>query len=421
MISEKNNEREVLFIPGSLKSPFVINELPYLTHSFERCIVITFDKMDQDIEKLSQDFGLETYAVTKKNAIMETLHLIKWLRLEHVKREIKSNCNWSLKGLKKLLYIILYGLYEMATERVLRKINLSEQMYVYSYWLSRPAFIAASVKMEDFSKTIRCLSRAHGYDLYEKRNQLNYLPFREYILESLDGIGFISENGKTYAKEKYEEFGIDSHKYFVSHLGTKGNGRQKVISDKREILIASCSSVIDIKRLDLIVKVIEFLQKQSEQDSVKVKWMHLGDGQNMKEIQILAQTKLETESYHFCGNVANNKILQKYLDEDVDFFINMSDSEGIPVSVMEAISIGIPAIGRNVGGMSEIINSRTGLLLNESETDIDYEGIYKFVMSRLEDKKYNELSNSTVKFWKENFDSDNNYNAFYSGFIQGDY
>ena len=32
-------------------------------------------------------------------------------------------------------------------------------------------------------------------------------------------------------------------------------------------------------------------------------------------------------------------------------FINMSDSEGVPVSIMEALSIGIPVIARAVGGI----------------------------------------------------------------------
>ena len=160
--------------------------------------------MDADIEKMSQDFGLETYAVTQKNAAKEAFHLIKWLRREHVKKEIKSNCDCSLSGFKKLLYIILYGVYELATERVLEKVKLSGQTYVYAYWLSRPAFIAASVKNKNNETVIRCFSRAHGYDLYEQRNELNYLPFREYILHELDGVGFISENGTCIHSKDYQ-------------------------------------------------------------------------------------------------------------------------------------------------------------------------------------------------------------------------
>lgn len=47
----------------------------------------------------------------------------------------------------------------------------------------------------------------------------------------------------------------------------------------------------------------------------------------------------------------------------------MSDSEGIPVSIMEAMSFGIPVIARNVGGMSEIVNEENGLLLENDDAE----------------------------------------------------
>lgn len=57
----------------------------------------------------------------------------------------------------------------------------------------------------------------------------------------------------------------------------------------------------------------------------------------------------------------------------------MSLSEGIPVSIMEAISFGIPIIATNVGGNAEIVNDETGVLIpvnidqaafNETVSDI---------------------------------------------------
>ena len=46
--------------------------------------------------------------------------------------------------------------------------------------------------------------------------------------------------------------------------------------------------------------------------------------------------------------------------------MNVSESEGIPVSIMEASSFGIPVIATNVGGVGEIVeNGYNGLLLNK--------------------------------------------------------
>ncbi|NCO54621.1 MAG: glycosyltransferase, partial [Bacteroidetes bacterium] len=49
----------------------------------------------------------------------------------------------------------------------------------------------------------------------------------------------------------------------------------------------------------------------------------------------------------------------------VDLFINVSESEGIPVSIMEALSAGIPVIATNVGGTNEIVNNDVGFLIDK--------------------------------------------------------
>ena len=47
----------------------------------------------------------------------------------------------------------------------------------------------------------------------------------------------------------------------------------------------------------------------------------------------------------------------------VDVLINTSSSEGLPVSIMEAMSFGIPIIATNVGGTSELVTDKTGILI----------------------------------------------------------
>ena len=44
----------------------------------------------------------------------------------------------------------------------------------------------------------------------------------------------------------------------------------------------------------------------------------------------------------------------------VDLFLTVSANEGIPVSIMEAQSFGIPVIATDVGGISEIVNNVNG-------------------------------------------------------------
>ncbi len=47
-----------------------------------------------------------------------------------------------------------------------------------------------------------------------------------------------------------------------------------------------------------------------------------------------------------------------FKENSVDLFINASITEGTPVSIMEAISCGIPIIATDVGGNPEIVSEK---------------------------------------------------------------
>ena len=63
------------------------------------------------------------------------------------------------------------------------------------------------------------------------------------------------------------------------------------------------------------------------------------------------------------GAFSNREVFDFYKSHPVDFLINVSNNEGIPVSIMEAHSFSIPVVATNVGGTSEIVNEENGILL----------------------------------------------------------
>jgi glycosyltransferase involved in cell wall biosynthesis len=81
----------------------------------------------------------------------------------------------------------------------------------------------------------------------------------------------------------------------------------------------------------------------------------------------------------------------------------LSESEGVPVSIMEAQSFGIPVIATNVGGTSEIVNERVGILLSDNPTRNDVckalEEVLKSNISReFIKKEWNKISNAERNF-----------------------
>jgi glycosyltransferase involved in cell wall biosynthesis len=62
--------------------------------------------------------------------------------------------------------------------------------------------------------------------------------------------------------------------------------------------------------------------------------------------------------------MANDHVLDLYQRNFVDLFVSLSESEGLPVSMMEAASFGIPILACAVNGVPEIVTLQTGILVD---------------------------------------------------------
>jgi glycosyltransferase involved in cell wall biosynthesis len=80
---------------------------------------------------------------------------------------------------------------------------------------------------------------------------------------------------------------------------------------------------------------------------------------------------------------------------------------------MEAMSIGIPVIARDVGGTREIVNPTNGLLLKEPLEENFDEKIIEFMKHRLDNiEYYKHLSNNCLKIWKDQYNLEKNSEMF---------
>ncbi len=114
--------------------------------------------------------------------------------------------------------------------------------------------------------------------------------------------------------------------------------------------------------------------------------------------------------YKFLGRIPNKKILEFYDEHKVDCFIMPSENEGLPVSIMEAESAGIPIVATDVGGIREMIDGN-GVLLssNPSAEDIANAVIRLLSVSDTEKSSMRAKSN---EIWKKHFDAKDNSKAF---------
>ena len=234
-----------------------------------------------------------------------------------------------------------------------------ENHVIYSYWLYTTARISVILK-EKLIPSSKVVTRAHRYDLYEEESPLKFLPLREKLLEDLDYVYPCSDDGTNYLKEKYPLF---SNKIITKRLGTKAPGKMNTLLENGVVHMVSVSACRKVKRLDRIIESLKILND----NNIKFYWTHIGDGPEKENLLDMAKEYLPTESFRFLGFLPNAEVKAFYERNSVDLFLNVSESEGVPVSIMEAMSYGIPIIATDVGGTREIvIHSVNGYLLSKN-------------------------------------------------------
>ena len=138
-----------------------------------------------------------------------------------------------------------------------------------------------------------------------------------------------------------------------------------------------------------------------------VKWTHYGDG------PLLDQLKESYPFAHFKGWISNTDLKNELGGLACNaLLINTSISEGIPVSMMEAMSYGIPCIGTRVGGVPEIITDGFNgyLLTSNPEPGEITEKINNWL--KLPEEQKTIMKNNAFSFWERNYNGVKNYSEF---------
>lgn len=349
--------------------------------------IVSFSRQKLEICKLKSIFRIfkpmfvaELFFALRKLPVKQWLSAIKIL---YVEIHRATNLKKDLVGLCKA-----------------KNLNPSDCVF-YSYWHDYKALALALLRKDD--QSIKCVARAHRWDVFADKNAILYLPFKSFIINNLSQTYSISDAGKFYF-EQYLNRKLDD-KVTVSRLGKFNDRQPNMDKPSDSVMICSCSDIRADKRIDKIIDVLSLLKCQN------VKWVHIGDDNLRTVIEQYAKEKLQNVDYEFLGMISNPSLLDYYSANYVDLFINLSTSEGIPVSIMEALSASIPIVATNVGGTPEIVNQQNGFLVDADFNVEDVANIVDdyFLMPIDIHQKYRM---NAYSFWKENYDAGKNYGAF---------
>lgn len=219
-----------------------------------------------------------------------------------------------------------------------------DETWLFFFWARGAAEILAALP-EGIARHV--MVGLHRFDLYEDEAPSQYLPFRRSIFRRADILAPCSEHGAAYLRDRYPEFG---DRIRVKRLGVEDFGQSPLVEDGI-LKIISVAFASKVKRLDRIISVLA-------RTRANFVWTHIGDGPELADLKRAAEEgfSLPGQRVYFLGEMPAEDVRHRLVSHPYDIFLSFSRSEGVPVSIMEALSAGIPVLATDAGGTRELVD-----------------------------------------------------------------
>ncbi len=419
----KNGKRSFLYLivsdyPYGFGEPFLEDELAVIASSFEKIYLIIPEPFKAN--KTQVKFHIPTNAEIVEFQIQESglnklMAASAWFssswRLERkfIKNVYKQKFN--VLHLKLMLsYEAFANMFEERMNQLIKEhAHPENQIVLYTYWLTNASYGLSKLKKR--MPQLHVVSRSHRWDCFYYVNPGNYLPFRPWIVKAMDGIYPISDAGTNYLRNQLP--GTEISKIQTSRLGvfleeTKPNLAKK----PNHLRILSIAFISQVKRIDRIIDALAIIE------NCTIEWTHIGSAPNLNDpIFEMARQKLTSQKhvqYHFTEEQSKEQIYDHLRSNSSDVLLCTSESEGIPVSMMEAIGFGMPIISVNVGGIAElVIDGENGELMNADASSSEIAKVIE-KWARLNENEFEMLSSKAYSNYLQYFSAPKNYMQFYS-------
>ena len=203
----------------------------------------------------------------------------------------------------------------------------------------------------------------HGYDAYRNDVLNSYGKQYKNLFQYAKATIAVSKDMEQQLKKldcpenkiHYLPYGIDTTLFSPKNSST-------------EKLIVSCGRFVKKKSPDLILKTFQEIHNRFPES----KLIMIGDGELLPECKLLANTLKIDDCVVFKGAVEQKEVIETL--QQASLFLQHSvvteenDSEGTPVSILEAMACGITVIATRHAGINDIItDGKTGFLVDEGD------------------------------------------------------
>ena len=200
-----------------------------------------------------------------------------------------------------------------------------------------------------------------------------------------------------HLKNFIDKIGFDKN-IFVINNGVNIEQHNKVVLENNIIQLLVVSRLVSQKNIDSIIKAVKVMENENIILNI------VGDGSEINNLKLLVKKYELEKKINFIGKVENTK-LNEYL-KNADIFIQASNYEGLPHSILEAMNFEIPILSTDVGGCSVLLNKgERGYIIPMPVSEVEIsEGIRTIINNKNEAK-------SKAKLAKNYLNQEHNFNT----------
>lgn len=378
--------KKILFFTSSFPygkgEGFLIPEISFLSERYEVIIAPTFPRglRNKLFFKNVKNLNLPLIKIKYLFYVLfyffkNPLKFIEIIRKSVVKSIGKTFRNLAL--VPKAIYM---------SEKILKENNIS---FFYVHWLSSPSQLALLINL---ITKIPFGITGHRWDVIDNNNFDNKFNSAVFVrLISDKSVDLLSPEIKDKYKNK-----INVIKMGVSIPAYKNKNYSKLLEIKKGVCVAN---LIPVKGIRYLIEAIYILKKEG----IVIKLDLIGDGELKEEIRNDINTKGLSQQIQMLGVLSHSEVLKKF-DTGLYFFcclpsVDLGNGlhEGIPVSLMEAMSYGIPCVSTKTGSISELIeNDFNGYLVRDKDANKIKEAIFSLINNEDDWKRFSENSYKTI-------------------------
>lgn len=206
--------------------------------------------------------------------------------------------------------------------------------------------------------------------------------------------------GEMVKKNLTDFYGLSENQVTVIHNSVKPFDGEVIVLEEMErartkgyTLIGNIGRLSEQKGMEYFIKAASIVYRQFP----KARFFIVGDGEDAEKLKLLAEEELEQEVLLFLGY---RQDIQNVMSQ-MDFIVLSSLWEGLPLTPIEAFSVGKTIVATAVDGTPEIVEHEVnGLLAENKNTDALAENILRLCRD-MELRK--ELEKEALKRYESEF------------------